>query len=231
MPRLPARTARGRLGAGERRGCRRSGHPQKWLRQSAGSGEGGSHGSRCSDIWRMPAGRGRRDDASRASGTGFASHRSRAGMARTRQRASYPDTAVVCLCQPDLSAGGRAAAFWRSASGRQCRFDVIRRTTTIRGRYCRSVGRFACRGRHRFPVRAVFSHRCGCPKRASTLNSFLPEHSVSTCWPAGCRSRLWAASCAPAQRVRAADCHHLPVRRLRGTQHAGDGPGWRQPEV
>lgn len=86
-------------------------------------------------------------------------------------------------------------------------------------------------GRHRFPVRAVFSHRCGCPSLASTLNSFLPEHSVSTCRPADCRSRLWATSCAPARRVRAADCHHLPVWRLRGTQHAGDGPGWRQPEV
>ncbi|SDO64679.1 hypothetical protein SAMN04488595_101360 [Ralstonia sp. 25mfcol4.1] len=80
-------------------------------------------------------------------------------------------------------------------------------------------------GRHRFPVRAVFSHRCGCPWLAPALNSFLPEHSVSTCRPAGCRSRLWATSCAPARRVRAADCHHLPVWRLAGYATCGRRAG------
>lgn len=83
---------------------------------------------------------------------------------------------------------------------------------------CRSVGRLACR--------AGTDSRCGRSSltdvdarwRASTLNSFLPEHSVSTCRPVRCRSYLWATSCVPARRVRAADCHHSPVRRLRGTQ-------------
>lgn len=88
------------------------------------------------------------------------------------------------------------------------------------GRYFRSVGQGCLPSRHRFPVRAVFSHRCGCLCLASTLNSFLPEHSVPTCRPTVCRSRLWATSCGSVRRVRAADCHHLPISPLRGTQHA-----------
>ncbi|MNS90174.1 hypothetical protein D3C72_1242120 [compost metagenome] len=46
-------------------------------------------------------------------------HRGRPGMAKTRQRASFPDAASGAECQPDLSPGGRAAASWSSATGRR----------------------------------------------------------------------------------------------------------------
>ncbi|MNX95518.1 hypothetical protein D3C86_1277950 [compost metagenome] len=97
-------------------------------------------------------------------------------------------------------------------------------------RYCRSVGRLACRPA---PI-----SRCGRSSltdvdacRASTLNSVLPGSLCFHVPAVSRRSRLWATSCAPAWRVRAADFHHLPIWRLRGTQNAGDGPGWWQPEV
>lgn len=160
-------------------------------------------------------------------------HRSRGRDGQDASKSNHPDAAVACHCQSDLSAGGRAAASSRSALGRLRRIVELRRPSTDRGRYCRSDGRVSPAGPAPVPGAGGLLSPMWMPVLlpASTLNSFLPEHSVSTCRPADCRSCLWAASCAPARRVRAADCHHLPVWRLRGTQHAGDGPGWRQPEV
>lgn len=176
----------------------------------------------------MPAGRGRGRHVGRAEGTGNAAHRSRAGMARTRQRASHPDAAVACHCQTDLSAGGRAAGSSRSALGRRCQIVQLRRTTTKSGK-SRRVLQVGWQG---VTCRAGTGSRCGRSSLtdadallAPALNSFLPEHSVSTCRPAGCRSRLWATSCAPARRVRAADCHHLPVWRLAGYATCGRRAG------
>lgn len=117
---------------------------RKFCGQSAGSGERKRHCSRCSGFWRMPVA-GALGRACHAWGNGVVSQRSRAGMARTRQRASYAVATVAYRCQSDLSAGGRAAAFWRSASGRRCRIVELRQSATDRGRYCRSDGRRACR--------------------------------------------------------------------------------------
>ncbi|KAI3589880.1 hypothetical protein D9X30_5463 [Cupriavidus sp. U2] len=136
----------GRLGAGERRGCRRpvirkklAGDPLPGRERANGPAPDAAISGGC----RRP---GARAAVGRAIGTGNAAYRSRAGMARTRQRASHPDAAVACHCQTDLSAGGRAAGSSRSALGRRCRIVELRRPPASRGGYCRSVGRVSPAG-------------------------------------------------------------------------------------
>ena len=80
-------------------------------------------------------------------------------------------------------------------------------------------------GRHRFPVRAVFSHRCGCPLLAPALNSFLPEHSVSNV-SAGWLPKQPLGDFLRAGAARACcNCHHLPVWRCAGYATCGRRAG------
>ncbi|CAJ93662.1 Hypothetical protein H16_A2579 [Cupriavidus necator H16] len=75
-----------------------------------------------------------------------------------------------------------------------------------------------------------FSHRSGCRQWHPPLNSVLPEHSVPTSPPASPKPPLGDFLHAGGT-VRAAFYCHLPVWRLAERKVAGDGRGWRQPQV
>jgi hypothetical protein len=208
---------RGRLGAGERRSCRRIGRPcgraVSWVGEQCNiapdtATSGGYRLAGGGDVYAVPAAQA---FVSLAAGPGWP-RRVKEQVIRTRR--AHADTNPTCV----LAGAPLLLGVLRQGARQSGCYEPRRIAADLQ------VGwQAGLPGRHRFPVRAVFSHRCGCPMAGIHIEFFLPEHSVSTCRPVRCRSYLWATSCVPARRVRAADCHHSPVRRLRVRNKRGTG--------